>query len=49
MGKIVFFDIDGTLLDSKKKLPDSTKEAIHLLKKNGTYVAIATGLSLIHI
>lgn len=43
MGKIVFFDIDGTLLDSEKKLPDSTKEAIHLLKKNGTYVAIATG------
>ena len=43
MGKIVFFDIDGTLLDTEKKLPDSTKEAIHLLKKRGTYVAIATG------
>lgn len=43
MGKIVFFDIDGTLLNSEKKLPESTKEAIHLLRKNGTYVAIATG------
>ena len=43
MGKIVFFDIDGTLLNSEKKLPESTKEAVHLLKKKGTYVAIATG------
>ncbi|MBT2687851.1 Cof-type HAD-IIB family hydrolase [Bacillus sp. ISL-47] len=43
MKKIVFFDIDGTLLDFDKKLPDSTKEAIEQLKKNGTFVAIATG------
>ncbi len=43
MGKICFFDIDGTLLDSDKKIPQSTKEALHLLKQNGVYVAIATG------
>lgn len=43
MNKIVFFDIDGTLLDHDKKLPTSTKEAIYKLKKNGVYVAIATG------
>ncbi|MBG9450116.1 hydrolase Cof [Cytobacillus firmus] len=43
MKKIVFFDIDGTLLDHEKNLPDSTKEAIEKLKKNGTFVAIATG------
>jgi Cof subfamily protein (haloacid dehalogenase superfamily) len=43
MSKIVFFDIDGTLLDHDKKLPDKTKEAIIELKKNGTFVAIATG------
>jgi Cof subfamily protein (haloacid dehalogenase superfamily) len=43
MKKIVFFDIDGTLLDHDKKLPDSTKKAIHLLKENGVFVAIATG------
>ncbi|KMY45141.1 hypothetical protein AC622_13640 [Bacillus sp. FJAT-27916] len=43
MGKICFFDIDGTLLDSEKKIPQSTKEALRLLKKNGTYIAIATG------
>ncbi|MGM0844430.1 MAG: Cof-type HAD-IIB family hydrolase [Bacillota bacterium] len=43
MSKIVFFDIDGTLLDHDKKLPDATKKAIVQLQKNGTYVAIATG------
>jgi Cof subfamily protein (haloacid dehalogenase superfamily) len=43
MKKIVFFDIDGTLLDHDKKLPDATKEAIKTLQDNGIYVAIATG------
>lgn len=43
MKKIVFFDIDGTLLDHDKKLPDSTKKAIEQLKENGVFVAIATG------
>ncbi|MCM3568741.1 Cof-type HAD-IIB family hydrolase [Neobacillus mesonae] len=43
MKKIVFFDIDGTLLDHQKNLPASTKKAIELLKKNGVFVAIATG------
>ncbi|MBI0578326.1 Cof-type HAD-IIB family hydrolase [Neobacillus cucumis] len=43
MKKIVFFDIDGTLLDHEKKLPTSTKKAIQLLKDSGVYVAIATG------
>ncbi len=41
--KIVFFDIDGTLLNEKKELPESTKEAINLLRKNDVHVAIATG------
>lgn len=43
MGKIVFLDIDGTILDSNKRILDSTKEAVRLLKDNGVYVAIATG------
>ncbi|WP_409305260.1 Cof-type HAD-IIB family hydrolase [Peribacillus sp. SCS-155] len=41
--KIVFFDIDGTLLDHDKKLPSSTKKAIEQLQNNGIYVAISTG------
>ncbi|MBM7692437.1 Cof subfamily protein (haloacid dehalogenase superfamily) [Peribacillus deserti] len=43
MKKIVFFDIDGTILDHEKKIPDSTREAIKTLQQNGVYVAIATG------
>lgn len=45
MKKIVFFDIDGTLLDHDKNLSVKTKEAIHALKESGVYVAIATGRS----
>lgn len=41
--KIVFFDIDGTLLDRDKRLVPSAKLAIEKLKKNGIFVAIATG------
>lgn len=40
---IIFFDIDGTLLDHDKKLPQSTKEGIAALKRAGHEVAIATG------
>lgn len=40
---VIFFDIDGTLLDEEKKLPTSTKEAIFQLKELGHIVAIATG------
>lgn len=43
--KIVFFDVDGTLLDHKKQLPMSTKDAIQQLQRNGVFVAIATGRS----
>lgn len=42
---IVFFDIDGTLLDHRKRLPDSAKEAIQALRKLGHEVALATGRS----
>lgn len=40
---VIFFDIDGTLLNHDKKLPLSTKEAIFTLKEQGHVVAIATG------
>lgn len=41
--KIAFFDIDGTLLDHDKKLPEKTKKAVQDLKDQGVYCAIATG------
>lgn len=40
---VIFFDIDGTLLNFNKKLPLSTKDAIFKLKELGHIVAIATG------
>ncbi|MFD2044777.1 Cof-type HAD-IIB family hydrolase [Ornithinibacillus salinisoli] len=40
---VIFFDIDGTLLNGEKKLPTSTKESIFKLKELGHEVAIATG------
>lgn len=42
---IVFFDIDGTLLDHRKRLPGSAKEAIQALQDLGHEVALATGRS----
>lgn len=43
--KLLFFDIDGTLLNSKKELPEQTYFAIEQARKNGHEVAIATGRS----
>lgn len=42
---MIFFDIDGTLLDHNKRLPPSTKEAILALKQAGHEIAFATGRS----
>ncbi|WP_082234324.1 Cof-type HAD-IIB family hydrolase [Halobacillus massiliensis] len=41
--KIAFFDIDGTLLNHQKKLPEATVKAVKDLQKSGVYCAIATG------
>lgn len=43
MKKVLFFDIDGTLYDSNKKLPPKAKEAIFAARQNGHEVFIATG------
>ncbi len=41
--QIVFFDIDGTLLNEDKELPESTVIAIKDLQDKGIVTAIATG------
>ncbi|WLR52153.1 Cof-type HAD-IIB family hydrolase [Bacillus tianshenii] len=41
--KVVFFDIDGTLLNEEKELPDSTKDAVQQLQNKGVHTVIATG------
>lgn len=43
MPKLLLLDIDGTLLDSHKKLPASAKAALEQARKNGHDLAIATG------
>lgn len=41
--KVIFFDIDGTILDHNKEIPLSTRDTIKNLKNHGHHVAIATG------
>lgn len=43
---MIFFDIDGTLLNEEKQVLPSTKAALNQLKANGHEVAIATGRNL---
>ncbi|MBM7654393.1 Cof-type HAD-IIB family hydrolase [Neobacillus cucumis] len=41
--QLIFFDIDGTLLNEEKQLPASAKMAINRLQELGHEIAIATG------
>ena len=41
--KAIFFDIDGTLWDAANRIPDSTKEAVRLLREKGHYSFICSG------
>ncbi|MDN7244327.1 Cof-type HAD-IIB family hydrolase [Planococcus shenhongbingii] len=43
MGKLLLLDIDGTLMNSKKEIPASAKEALIQARANGHELAIATG------
>ena len=45
MGKIIFIDVDGTLVDYENRLPDSAVEAIRKARVNGHKVYISTGRS----
>ncbi|MCH5345448.1 MAG: HAD family hydrolase [Acetatifactor sp.] len=45
MGKIVFIDVDGTLVNYEGKLPHSAITAIRAARKNGHRIYIATGRS----
>jgi len=45
--KAVFFDIDGTLFSFKtKSIPESTQNAIRILRQKGIKVIVATGRSI---
>lgn len=43
MKKIIFLDIDGTLVDFDSKMPELSKKALMLAKENGCYIALCTG------
>ncbi len=43
MKKIIFLDVDGTLVDMQQNMLQSAKDAINEAKKNGHYVVICTG------
>lgn len=45
MGKIVFIDVDGTLVDYENRLPESAVLAIRKARENGHKVYISTGRS----
>ena len=45
MSKIVFLDVDGTLIDYETKLPDSAKKAVDQARAHGHKVYICTGCS----
>ena len=49
MIKIIFFDIDGTLVNRHAKALDSTKRAIALAQSQGILCGVATGRSPIHL
>lgn len=45
MGKIIFLDVDGTLIDYDAKLPASAAKAVDMARANGHKVYICTGCS----
>lgn len=49
MKKIVFLDIDGTLVDFNSKMPQSARKALQLAKTNGCLIALCTGRTITNI
>ena len=50
--KIIFFDVDGTLVDVrpvKECIPESTIQAVHETRKKGNLCYLCTGRSLAEI
>lgn len=47
--KVVFLDVDGTMVDSNGKIPESAKKAVRQAKKNGHKMVVCTGRSRFQI
>lgn len=46
MSKIIFLDVDGTLVDYEGRIPQSAVDAIRQARGNGHRVYICTGRSI---
>lgn len=49
MRKALFFDIDGTIWDDDRWIPDSTREAFRKMKERGHYLFISSGRTRVFI
>ena len=47
--RVIAMDMDGTLLNSKKRISPRTREALLRAERAGVILILASGLSLIHI
>ena len=47
--KVVFLDIDGTIVDFFGNIPESTKTAIRKARENGHYMVVCSGRSKFQI
>ena len=45
MSKLIFLDVDGTLVDYHNRIPESAVKAIRQARKNGHLVYVCTGRS----
>lgn len=45
MTKVIYLDIDGTLRDEKKGVPESSRYAVKRCREKGIYIVICTGRS----
>ncbi|NCC00515.1 MAG: HAD family hydrolase [Clostridia bacterium] len=43
MGKIIFLDVDGTLVDFDGRMPESAKEALNQAREAGHHLVLCTG------
>lgn len=46
---IIFFDVDGTIMDSDYTIPESAIKAIHMARKNGALCVICSGRPYLHV
>ena len=49
MQKVIFFDIDGTLVNFQGKMPEGTRRALHRVQDKGHRIVICSGRSLFQI